>query len=302
MDSNAPRHAYCITAYNEPAVLQSLLTQLDDPRNDVFIHVDAKADMRQFERVFCKSARLFWTPRMRVFWGDMTQAESELLLFRFARAHGHYAYYHLVSGVDHALKSQDFIHDYCDRHRGEEFVAIVNNEWNARQAAERIGKWYFFVRMYRHPNGKIRRLFMTLSNSLLKLQEWFRISRNRNVVAYKGSNWVSVTEGFVDWLLAHEDDVRRIFHHTLACDEIFLQTLIMRSPFAGNVSARGNMREIDWERGDPYVWRLEDADRLAASDCFFARKFSSAHFDIITDIDARLETGDRRDNGKGGDV
>lgn len=33
------------------------------------------------------------------------------------------------------------------------------------------------------------------------------------------------------------------------------------------------LREIDWQRGTPYVWRNSDFDYLINSDCMFARKF-----------------------------
>ncbi len=33
------------------------------------------------------------------------------------------------------------------------------------------------------------------------------------------------------------------------------------------------LRYIDWERGNPYVFRREDFEYLMASNCMFARKF-----------------------------
>ena len=33
------------------------------------------------------------------------------------------------------------------------------------------------------------------------------------------------------------------------------------------------MRAIDWERGQPYVYRMEDLEPLLQSDYLFARKF-----------------------------
>lgn len=282
------KHAYCILVHNEPKLLQSLLAQLDDERNDIFIHLDAKADARLFERISCERARMFWTPRIRVYWCDFSTTEAELLLFRFARSHGHYAYYHLISGADRAIKSQNYIHSYCETHNGEEFVEYTPDAKNLHQVDDRIHRWYFFTKMHRHPNGKVRRLFVDLDNAILNLQRVLHIRRNGGLVPSKGSNWFSITENLVDWLLPQEDEIRRTYHHTFCAEETFLQTMLMRSPFANRVSPGGNMREIDWKRGDPYVWRLEDFDYLAASPCFFARKFSSAHIDIVDKINAQL--------------
>ena len=37
------KHAYLIIAHNEPDVLKTLLLMLDDERNDIYLHVDARA-------------------------------------------------------------------------------------------------------------------------------------------------------------------------------------------------------------------------------------------------------------------
>lgn len=37
------KHAYLIIAHNEPNILKTLLLMLDDERNDVYLHVDARA-------------------------------------------------------------------------------------------------------------------------------------------------------------------------------------------------------------------------------------------------------------------
>ena len=42
VESTPKRHAYLIMAHNEPEVLVRLLTDIDDPRNDIFLHLDTK--------------------------------------------------------------------------------------------------------------------------------------------------------------------------------------------------------------------------------------------------------------------
>ena len=39
------KHAYLIIAYNQPLMLQRLVCALDDKRNDIFIHIDKKANI-----------------------------------------------------------------------------------------------------------------------------------------------------------------------------------------------------------------------------------------------------------------
>lgn len=39
------KHAYCIIAHNNLEQLQRLLLLLDDPRNDIYIHIDKKSNL-----------------------------------------------------------------------------------------------------------------------------------------------------------------------------------------------------------------------------------------------------------------
>ncbi len=56
-------------------------------------------------------------------------------------------------------------------------------------------------------------------------------------------------------------------------DEFFVPTLVMNSKFAGRV-VNTSLREIDWDRGQPYEYTIEDLKMLESSDNFFARKLS----------------------------
>ena len=54
-------------------------------------------------------------------WGGYSQIRSELILFQSAWEHG-YEYYHLISGVDLPIKTQDEIHEFFREHYGKEFI------------------------------------------------------------------------------------------------------------------------------------------------------------------------------------
>ena len=42
------KHAYCILAHGSPGILKVLIGLLDDPRNDIYLHLDAKVDVGVF--------------------------------------------------------------------------------------------------------------------------------------------------------------------------------------------------------------------------------------------------------------
>ena len=117
------KHAFLIMAHGEPEMLDVLLQLLDDERNDVFLHIDRKAlSMRQhYDHVKLHRAgfHLLQQP-IAVYWGHTSQVEAELLLMRTALQHGPYAYYHLLSGNDLPVKTQDEIHNFFRENEGHE--------------------------------------------------------------------------------------------------------------------------------------------------------------------------------------
>lgn len=88
---------------------------LDDERNDVYLHVDARAVelFNQFKDFQLKKGKLIILKnRIAVHWGDLSQVEVEYRLFETALNNGPYTYYHLLSGVDLPIKTQDYIHEF----------------------------------------------------------------------------------------------------------------------------------------------------------------------------------------------
>ena len=77
------KHAYLIMAHGDFALLQCLARALDDPRNDLFIHIDAKVSNLPEVRTE-KAGAYMLKDRIDVRWGDVSQIETELLLFKTA--------------------------------------------------------------------------------------------------------------------------------------------------------------------------------------------------------------------------
>ena len=129
------RHAYLILAHKNFGQLRKLVELLDDPRNDIFIHVDGRADFDPagWDKVCGYSALKFLEHRYMVHWGGVSIMRSELALLKEAASHGHYAYYHLLSGMDLPIKDQDTVHAFFERNSGSEFLNLwrmrKNNYW-----------------------------------------------------------------------------------------------------------------------------------------------------------------------------
>lgn len=277
------KHAYLILAHNEFWLLQTLVNCIDDERNDIFIHIDAK--VRNLPELRVQNAGLkILDKRVDVRWGDISVVEAEYELFRAAVNAGPYAYYHLLSGTDMPIKSQDYIHGFCNEHQGKEFIGYTLTEIT-REVVRKVQRWHLLPRRFRSRNVFVR----AIRAGFLRLQELLGIKRNRCVDFKKGSQWVSVTNDMARYFLEHRKWVRRKFRNTFCSDEIVFQTLCWQSPYRDNIYCTtsdgiGCMRAIGWRDGCLYDWTAADFDTLSGSGALFARKFNSSDREFIEKV------------------
>ncbi len=289
------KHAFLIIAHAEYPVLEVLLRMLDDERNDVYLHIDRRSTAlyNQIASFQMKRASLYLLPHsIKVCWGDISQVEVEYLLFQTAAAREPYAYYHLLSGVDLPIQTQDDIHAFFQKHQGKEFVGFWQDSHHQRDLDRKVSRYYFFTKQLKAKRGLSRSIMSCGRNMALAVQKISRYRRSHEVPFMKGPNWVSVTHDFVQYLISQKPFVMRRFRYTLCPDEIFLQTILWDSPYQDRIyivhdAERGSVREIDWERGNPYVWEDQDSDELFRSEKMFARKFTSEQMDVVRKIQQR---------------
>lgn len=298
-----PMHAYCIIAHNEPNILQALISQIDDPRNDIYILIDAKSNIEDFAEIYTIYSNVkFIEGRLNIFWGDFSQVRAELLILEEAfKQKDCYAYFHLLSGVDLCLKSQDYIHDFFYKNAGLEFVDICVDETNVRDAEYKFKHYFLFIKQQSSSNWLIKKVSRFICRALVFLQKLLRISKKNYMFVNiaKGSNWASISREFCEYLIANKPLIEKEFKFVFAADEIFLPTMFINSPFAekrytpaNNISS--NLRAIDWNRGNPYTWRLEDCDSLLNSECLWARKFSTKQDDKAICYIARMVSNETK--------
>ncbi len=283
------KHAYLIIAHNEPWLLQTLVRLIDDERNDIFIAVDTRTDINIFKDVKAMKSHLTFTKQCDNRWGSVKQIETEYVLFEAARSYGRYSYYHLLSGQDLPIKSQDYIHETCEILQGKEFVGFVKSTPQYINELEHKTRFYYILQShFRCRNSFEKIIVRPIQKGSIFLQKVVGIKRRYAVELKKGCNWVSITDDFCKYLIECKAEVLKMFNHTFCPDEIFLQTILWNSPFRNNVydfndEYHSCLRYIDWNRGTPYIWAEKDFDELTddKNECFFARKFSSENKRLV---------------------
>ena len=117
---------------------------------------------------------------------------------------GPYDYYHLLSGVDLPIKSQDYIHHFFEKNKGYEFVPYSCGEANLKDLERKVFKYHLFCRYYKIPPRILKKQVQSLRINFLKLQDFFHYNRPKEIEFKKGSNWVSITHELLTIILAQK--------------------------------------------------------------------------------------------------
>ena len=296
-DAKRLRHAYLITAHSKKAQLINLIRLLDDPENDLYLHIDQKAQGFPEEelRAAAPHSRVSFVPRLDARWGSETFIDAIVSLIRLASEEEH-AFYHLLSGVDLPLKTQKEIRAYFDAHAGEEFVSFERETAKPDVVEGRIGRWH-----WRRPvNPLLKKFNRRLAPLSVFLQQKLGVNRIRNapVVFQKGGVWFSITHALARYVVEQMPRYRAYYRCSSCADEIWLQTLVANSPFMERRAYVGwddemsaTMRYVDWSGGgsSPRTLTSADYDMLLESGMLFARKFDdTVDADVIERISERL--------------
>mgnify|MGYP000477664926 CR=1 FL=1 len=279
------KHAYLIIAHNEFEILEKLILMLDDQRNDIYLHIDNKVKNFDFPKFFALplKSRIYFVSRQNVNWGSFSQIECELRLLESAHK-GNYNYYHLLSGVDLPLKTQDEIHNFFISRQGTEFIHFSKDFDD--EIINRVRLFHIFQdAMGLSRNKVIKLIIKSINKSFIFVQKILGVNRlkmNEFKLKY-GSQWFSITHDFAAFMLDSKKWINKYFKYSFCGDELFVQTLAYNSRFrsrlSGEVSKNSYLccrRYIDWERGNPFIWRTADFNQLINSDYMFARKFSGS--------------------------
>lgn len=268
------KHAYLIMAHTNFNQLQTLISILDDPRNDIYVHVDKRATKFNERYYVTKFSKLIFINRKAVNWGAYSQIDCEIRLLKAAKDSGiTYSYYHLLSGLDFPIKDQNYIHSFFEKNEGKEFLDFDPKSDN--NTFDRVKYYYFFQDFIGRNKGKIPGILYYLQERSITIQRKIGTKRKFTFPMYKGANWFSITNDLVTFVLQQKSNIRKRFRYTLCADEIVLQSIAMNSPYRQNI-VNCSLREIDWTRGEPYTYRTGDLSILKASTALFARKFDES--------------------------
>lgn len=216
------KHAFCIMAHKDVEQINNLLSLLDHPMVDIYLHLDKKSSIVPSEVVTPKYSKLFFVNRHDVRWGDISIVETELELFQeVVNSKINYVRIHLLSAQDMPVKNITYILHYFEREDNKK-VEFINYSENPKEI-RRLQYYWFCTKHMRQ--GLI---FKLIRHSLLLIQKILHINRLNDVsLAYKyGSEWVSLSLAAVKYLMSEYPKYQGIFKHSVCADELYKQMLL----------------------------------------------------------------------------
>lgn len=280
-------------AYNQFYILEKLLQLIDDERNDIFIHIDKKVKDFNFNyfRNLVKKSNIFYINRYDIRWADISQTIGILSLLKESRKNGPYRYYHLLSGTDLPLKTQNEIHKFFNNNN-KEYIHFCTFENRINNMYKYNVYWFFTKYLRGGIKSKCLKALNKLSRCLQRMILHIDRCKKDKLDIKVGANWFSITDELASYLLDNNEWILYRYKNTMCSDESFIQTLAYNSSmFRKRLSRNGKeddnylacMRYIDWKRGNPYVWTMSDFKELMQSEYLFARKFDIDKDKIIVD-------------------
>ncbi len=275
------KHAWLIIAHNEFEILQMLVSALDDPRNDIFVHIDLKVKTSP-QLSANKSSLFILDKRINVHWGGLSQIKTELLIMEEARKRGPYERYHIISGTHLPLKSQDEIHSYFDSHSDKEIMHLW--EKDERDIGNKLQRINLFTSGFTQKNKVIRCCSQLLWRITQRIQKLLRINRFPSESFVKSDNWLSLTEGAIQYLCDKSSFILKKYRYSYCGDEYFVASELTNQGERFKILDTDILLYTIFERYNPKVLTLTDFDNVASSGRLFARKFSSSHIEMAQKV------------------
>jgi hypothetical protein len=261
--------AHLILTHKNPAQLERLLTSLEHPNFDFYIHLDRKTPFQPFEYLAARPDTTFIQNRAPVYWADFGTIQATLNGFHEILPTGRYDYINVISGQDFPLKTAAYIYNYIAERKGTEFITCESIEGSWKQAAKRV-QTYSLIN-WRFP-GRFR--LEKLVNFVLPTPRKFPIPGHRIVGR---ANWFTLTPDAIRYALGFLDqhpELIRFYRLCWGADEFVFSTILYNSPFREKIV--DNLVYVDWpeqHQGHPRILLARDMSALKATGKLFGRKF-----------------------------
>ncbi len=272
------KHAFLILAHQDFNILQLLVDSLDDTRNDIYIHIDRKVN--SFPQIKTNKSRLKFLEgdkRIDVRWGDVSQIEAEFSLFKESIQDCSYHYYHIISGTHLPLVNQDVMHQFFNGRDEVEYFAIM--PFSEEELIRKGNRLNLMMKSF-STNVTAQKIWRLG----IRIQELIHFKINKKTKFIKASNWVSLTDKAIKYLLENQSKILKKYKYSMCGDELFIPTELALSNKKFTMKFLEDYLYHKVGDANSTVLTMDDYTQIQQSKALFARKFSEQHKDLVDKI------------------
>ena len=285
--ATTPQIAFLISAHTDPQQLARLIKALPQEAR-FFVHVDKKANIREFEDAVRGIADVSFThERYNVMWGSFGQVRYQMALIRQALAEAPDAeYFFSLSGLDYPLWPEWQIRDAVRCAGGRQFLYATPMAMRGDEA--RLYREYRLLNTLPWRYGTLKSKMRVALRHIIKALGIrkplvIRSDSGRMYSLYKGGSWWGITRGLATEALNMYDNDKsftRYFVNAFGPDETFIHTIAMNNPRYASRSTLVRSTRLEDLSPLTYIeygseiktFTEKDLDTLLSSGKMFCRK------------------------------
>jgi hypothetical protein len=298
--------AFLNICHCDPQVVARVTNKLTSNKNfDMYIHVDAKYDMKPFTELLKYNDQAYFVQnRQEVFWGGYNAIKATYELLKMAyNSDKQYDYFVILQNLDYPIKSNTYIEDFFTRNKGTEFIRACQ-----------IGptKIWHMARKYRLYNQRDDSFYLTKHSRLRKLLHDARLAlqsistigfngiikeNGESYPIYYGAAQWAVTRECANYFMEFEKShpkYNQIMQHVQYPDEEYFHTIVHNSVFRERC-CKYNEPEMHWLvnwRNIHYfeylkevtVFDKKDFEKLIQQEDLFIRKVRTGKSTELMDL------------------
>lgn len=297
--------AYLVLAHKDAKFISRLAKKLTYKcDNDVYIHVDAKADITPFLKE-CQGDHIYIIDeRISVYWGGFHSIKATIALYKAALKKGPYNHYMILQGADYPLWSNMQINEFFSKNKDVEFIRGISetkadrDPWWRYIPHYHLDSYSFFYKLLNHINIILFKAFKKLYKP-----PYVDID-NKQCEIYRGWAHFALTQKCVEYVVHFYDThpkYNQFFMNVYAPDESYFHTIIFNSPFLDHtvegilpeskrsLVALCNLTYFEYPLYVTEFTKKEDYQYLLEKGYPFFRKCSSASAELLDEIDRNTQ-------------
>lgn len=304
------RIAFLNLCHTDPKIVARVANKLTaHPDFDMYIHVDAKADIEPFKSLLSDNKQVYFIEnRQKVYWGGYHAILATIELLKTAlKSNRNYDYMVALQNLDYPIKSNAYIEEFFTKNKGTEYIRGCH--------IAKTKDWHY-AEKYKIYNNRDKDFYLT-NESKLKKYIWDCCNALKSIttIGFNGvhkenGESIELYYGTAQWAITREcaeyiihfyethPKFNRRMEHIKFPDEEYFHTVVHNSEFKDRCVKHDeptrrwlvNWRNIHYFEfpGEGVVTFTEkDYDKLMALDEIFIRKVRSGISDKLLDrIDA----------------